>query len=209
MDKKTCVVCNRTLGFLSHRYNISDGVVCTACMVGTGISSLENGQAFTSGSIKDFINCRISLVRSFSPAKKIGTYLEVDENNKCFKIGNDIFEFGNLISFELLEDGYSVTKGGLGRAVVGGYLFGGVGAIVGGVTGGKKAKKVCNSLKIKITLRNSFKDVVYINFVLSETKTSSFLYIPSEAESTKALPQRPLLQAVKSIYCFHIKYMFP
>ena len=36
------------------------------------------------------------------------------------------------------RDGTSVVKGGLGRAVVGGFMFGGVGAVVGGITGGKQ-----------------------------------------------------------------------
>ncbi len=65
-------------------------------------------------------------------------YLQIDDTHKAFKAGGSIFEFSNLLNFELLEDGETITKGGLGRAVAGGLLFGGVGAIVGGVTGGKK-----------------------------------------------------------------------
>ncbi|EPZ54444.1 hypothetical protein H477_3583 [[Clostridium] sordellii ATCC 9714] len=49
-----------------------------------------------------------------------------------------MYNYKDIIEFELLEDGESITKGGLGRAVAGGVLLGGVGAIVGGVTGIEK-----------------------------------------------------------------------
>lgn len=44
-----------------------------------------------------------------------------------------------------MENGSSVMSGGLGigRAVVGGALAGGVGAVLGGVTKKKKQKKLC------------------------------------------------------------------
>ena len=108
------------------------------------------------------IASRTPLVQTFSPTKKIGSYLQIDDTHKAFKAGGSIFEFSNLLNFELLEDGETITKGGLGRAIAGGLLFGGVGAIVGGVTGGKKSKGVCNSMRLKITLRNCHCSMVYI-----------------------------------------------
>lgn len=116
------------------------------------------------------------MVNSFKATKSIGSLMFIDEINKCFKIGNDIFDYANLLSYELLEDGQTITKGGLGRAVAGGLLFGGVGAIVGGVTGGKKTKGVCTSMKIRITLKNAHTDTVYITLINTETKTNGFIY---------------------------------
>ena len=176
MAKKICVVCGRELGLFSSKQTISDGVVCSDCLKQAGISSLPNAQAFNTVSLKELLDRRAPLVRSFAPTKKIGNYLAVDETNKSFKIGADIFEYANLLSFELLEDGQTITKGGLGRAVAGGLLFGGVGAIVGGVTGGKKSKGICNSMKLRVTLRNAHTDNTYITFIFAETKTSSFTY---------------------------------
>jgi hypothetical protein len=87
-----------------------------------------------------------------------------------------VYNYSDIVDFELLEDGESITKGGIGRAVAGGLLFGGVGAVVGGVTGGKKSKAICKSLKIKITVNDINNPVVYINLLTTETKKDSFTY---------------------------------
>ena len=176
MAKKLCVMCGKELGALSSKEVISDGVVCSKCLKKAGISTLSNGQAFNTASLKNFLDRHAAIVKSFSPTKKISIYLAVDENNKSFKIDGDIFEYDNLLSFELLEDGHTVTKGGLGRAVAGGLLFGGVGAVVGGVTGGKKSKGVCNSMQLRVTLRNAHIDTAYITIIRSEIKTNSSMY---------------------------------
>lgn len=60
-----------------------------------------------------------------------------------------IYKYSDIVDYELLEDGESITKGGLGRAVVGGALFGGVGAVVGGVTGHKKKYSCMHEFKNK------------------------------------------------------------
>ena len=142
----------------------------------SGISCLSNAGSYSCESIKSMLESRIPMVNSFKATKSIGSLMFIDEINKCFKIGNDIFDYANLLSYELLEDGQTITKGGLGRAVAGGLLFGGVGAIVGGVTGGKKTKGVCTSMKIRITLKNAHTDTVYITLINTETKTNGFIY---------------------------------
>lgn len=67
-------------------------------------------------------------------------------------------------------------KGGLGKAAVGGALFGGVGAVVGGSTGSKKTKQVCEKLNIKITLKNMNNPIQYIHLINSPTKKDSMIY---------------------------------
>lgn len=176
MAKKLCVNCGKELGFLSLKTQISDGVVCTSCLSSAGISTLGNPAAHDTTSIRALIADRKQFANSFNPTKKVSTTLMIDETNKLFKVNNDIFAYDNLLDYELLEDGESISKGGLGRAVAGGLLFGGVGAIVGGVTGGKKTKGICTSLKLKITLKKAHCDNVYINFINTETKTSGFVY---------------------------------
>jgi len=187
MAKIACVVCNKELGLLSGKVKISDGVVCANCLSSAGISKLNNNMTYNQQSISELINTRKKIVESFSTTKSVGTYIHVDETNKSFKIGKDIFSYENLLSFELLEDGQSITKGGLGRAVAGGLLFGGVGAIVGGVTGGKKTKSICNSMKLRISLKNTHTDVVYINFILTETPTNGFMYKAAQDSAQKCI----------------------
>lgn len=120
----------------------------------------------------------------WNPTKVVDRYLQVDDVNKKWAtvIGvfkpkvSKIYKYEDILEFELLEDGDTITKGGLGRAVAGGVLFGGVGAVVGGATGKRTSKKVVKSMSIKITLKSMNEPVVYINFITAKTKTSSLLY---------------------------------
>lgn len=120
---------------------------------------------------------------NFHITKKIGSYLLIDEKNKKWRIGyfqnskNIIYSYSDILGVELLEDDENILmNGGVGRAVVGGTIFGGVGAVVGAATGSKKIKKTCNSLKIKITTNNISNPTEYITFVKIKTLKSSFAY---------------------------------
>lgn len=124
-------------------------------------------------------------IDSFNSSKKIGNYIYFDDDNKKFAIPKisitgkvkdlQVYDYSSIINYELLEDGNTKEKGGIGRAVVGGALFGGVGAIVGASTG-HKHKKTCSKLQIKITLNNIDRPVVYVDFIIAETKKDGIIY---------------------------------
>ncbi len=123
-------------------------------------------------------------IEGFNPTKILGKF-QIDDNNKTWLIDNRnmlnktiprIYNYSDIVDFELLEDGESIVSGGLGRALVGGALFGGVGAIVGGVTGGKKSKPICTNLNVKITTNDINNPVVYVDFINTSTKKSSIIY---------------------------------
>lgn len=122
------------------------------------------------------------IAKGFSQTKNIGDLVSFDNDKRKWAIHSkyglidQIYCYSDIINFELLEDGNSVASGGIGRALVGGALFGGVGAIVGGVTGKKKSKKTCLSLSVKITINNIEHPVVYIHLIEKETKTNSNVY---------------------------------
>ena len=59
-----------------------------------------------------------------------------------------IYNYSDIVSFELLEDGENITKGGICMAVAGGVLFGNAGAIVGGAAG-KNKKRYAIFFKLK------------------------------------------------------------
>ena len=65
-------------------------------------------------------------------------------------------------------------KGGLGRAVVGGVLSGGIGAIVGANTRG--SSDIVKSLTIRIITNNSFDSLRLIPLIKSNTKRDSSNY---------------------------------
>lgn len=121
----------------------------------------------------------------FEITKNIDNYLLVDEEHKkiCIPIGlslnkitaSNILEYSDIINYELLEDGNSISTGGVGRAIVGGLVFGGIGAIVGGTTG-HKHKSTCSMLQIKITTKDIDNPVKYIYCINSEVRKDSIVY---------------------------------
>lgn len=184
---KECLICGTSMGALSAKIILSDGKICTDCWEKAGFDN-NMKTVMTSGDyyiadIKERIACRAgntALITNFKATKKF-ELISFDDNTQTFVITKknkkqDLYYYNQIVDFTLLEDGESVTKGGLGGAVAGGLLFGGVGAIVGGVTAKRKTTTKCNSLQIKITLRNSFIQTEYISLIEYPTPKNSFVY---------------------------------
>lgn len=125
----------------------------------------------------------------FNPTVKVGYLVYFDETNKLWLKPKypKVYDYADILEYELLEDGDTVTKGGLGRAIVGGALIGGVGAIVGGVTGKRTNKKVVSILSIKITTKDMNKPVVYIDLISKRTKSNSLAYHNAYVNAQKIL----------------------
>jgi hypothetical protein len=133
----------------------------------------------------DIYNVGMSNYSTFSPTREVGNYFAIDENSHLWAISKGVFSslknatpysYDDIIDFELIEDGNSIVKGGIGSAFVGGLLFGSVGAIVGSVSGKKTVKQTCTSLIIKITVNNIDAPVEYIKLISSNTNKNSFVY---------------------------------
>ncbi len=180
--KETCCICNQNEG---HK-KILDGMVCKGCIskCGAFLCTL-NWKSIPSDRIKQAITAnemnqkRLNIFRATNSFEK---YIDIDENNRLWKssafMPNIVFSYDDIINYELLEDGESVTNGGLGSAVVGGAVFGGVGAIVGSNIGSKKTKKEISEYRIKIVTNNICFPEIYINFLAGgiKIKSSSLLY---------------------------------
>lgn len=93
------------------------------------------------------------------------------------RVGNkEWFDYSDLLSYELLEDDSLVTSGGIGQALIGGALFGGVGAIAGGITANRAQKKKIESLYIKVTVNNFSSPCIMIPLITKSTKINSKEY---------------------------------
>ena len=103
-----------------------------------------------------------------------------DLNNRKIAIINtnavkiDYVDFDKIIQCEILEDNSVVMKGGVGRAVVGGILAGGVGAIVGAQTRG--SSEIAKNLSIRIITNDVINSLVWIHLIKTATKRDSFEY---------------------------------
>ena len=187
MAKKMCVVCNRGLNIFTAKTIISDGIVCDKCLMEANIMEITNPRTYDTDAIKSLISEREKIIQMFSATKEIGGHIKVDEGNGLFAVDNKIFGYNNLLSYELLENGEAIVKGGLGSAVVGGLLFGGVGAIVGGATGGRTARGVCASMKLRITLKNCHCDMIYVYFITSEIRKDTFTYKKAQDSAQRCM----------------------
>jgi ribosomal protein L37AE/L43A len=185
--KATCANCNKEIGL--NRFQIANKEwICPECFKKCGFNMTTPINKMSVSDIKYAISAQqknAEKLIAFKPTKKFGAFIEFDENQKTWLIPDGflgtkknpkIYNYSDIVDFELLEDGESITKGGLGRAITGGLLFGGIGAVVGGITGGKRSKSICNSLKIKITVNDMRSPVVYINLLATATKKDSFTY---------------------------------
>ena len=117
----------------------------------------------------------------YNKTKSIEKYIEVDEVNHFWKVPVYqpfvIFRYSDIVSFELIENGESITKGGLGSAIIGGALFGSVGTIVGGTIGKKKTQQEVTEYRIKIVTKCFHYQEIYINFLATgKVKSGSLLY---------------------------------
>lgn len=154
-NKEECAICNGKVGMFKTK--LKDGVICSNC------TSLCSPEVITWGSKsinemqEHLLDRNENKVRlgAFNETDSVGLYLKIDDNNKTWIVpikknyverNVTVFNFDEIIDYELIEDGETISKGGLGGAVVGGALLGGVGAAVGGVTGKKKNKTIVNQM---------------------------------------------------------------
>lgn len=182
-----CAVCNDKTNFLERR-NISDKqVVCVDCFQKASqnlpVKNLFKSNELTAEEIRDAIkksDDRGIESYDFDPSKNIGDIIAFDDKRKLLaispKVKARIYKYDAINEFELLEDGETVSSGGLGRALIGGALFGGTGAIVGGITGKRKRKSKISSLRIKLSLNNIDTPIDYIDFLDKKTKKGSSVY---------------------------------
>lgn len=117
-------------------------------------------------------------IKNFKPTYKIGTYFQFDENTGEVLINNFIgydrqfFNIKNVIGYEIIGDKETVGSFGVGRAVGGAVLTGGVGLLLGFT----KKKKVVNDFRLRINVKNSGNSFYDIIGVKTQTKTNSLTF---------------------------------
>lgn len=99
--------------------------------------------------------------------------------NNCFGAasGNTaIYNFSDIIGYEVFENNNSITKGGLGGALVGGLTFGETGAIVGSIISAKKTFGICRSLQVKVTVKNFDNPTIFVECLEGKASKNSRKY---------------------------------
>lgn len=165
---KICGICFKRLGMFESKQRLSDGWVCANCLNKAGIAFIPNSMSMTTNTLKENLHQRSDLVGVFSPTKSYRRDLEIDENNRLFRInGKSIFEYRNLIKYDV-ENHYehkTKSKGGVGRAVAGGLMFGGVGAIVGANTAKHVTEDKLTGTTINLYLKDTHTNNISIYLI--------------------------------------------
>lgn len=123
------------------------------------------------------------------------------DEHECFLVSNFATPFSfepssftavgysEIVRYELLENGASITKaGGVGRALVGGIVAGGAGAVVGASTAKRSSDEVCKTLQVVVTVKKERLSTVKADFLRgSQPKRSSAQYSGAFSEAQRCM----------------------
>ncbi|MCD8379144.1 MAG: SHOCT domain-containing protein [Lachnospiraceae bacterium] len=144
--------------------------------------------------------------KKLSVSKNVGNIFMVDEDNKLWTCQDPFglnkasaHRFEEILSFELLEDGEQIIKGGVGSAVAGGLAFGALGAVVGATTGKKKLKSTCSKMRIKITLNDIQHPVEYVNILQMKVSKNSAAYKKATKQANEILSLLEVMVQQKNV----------
>ena len=116
----------------------------------------------------------------FTATRNFSGNIAVDDNAKLWMAprctGNKVYQYSDLLNFALVEDGNTITSGGVGSALAGGFVFGPVGAIVGGITGKRKSVPTCHKMQVIINVNDLQKPTLYIDLLKKEVQKTSKEY---------------------------------
>lgn len=110
-----------------------------------------------------------SQVHYFSDDK---TFVLIDNRNKQVVLGRDknekIVNYSEIASVEVITDGTTISSTNRGSqllgAAVGGLAFGGVGAIVGGLSGSSKTSVKVKKLSIRVIVDDNVNPIFNVTF---------------------------------------------
>jgi len=128
------------------------------------------------------------MLDDFTPVEEYATgncVFSIDYNAKKVCIIDNgstpkIFMNTDIISVEIAEDEDTITKtqrsSQIARAVVGNVLAGGVGAIIGGLSGSKRTTGIVKSVVVKLIVNDIQQPNISMTFLSKETKRGSSAY---------------------------------
>lgn len=183
--KEICPVCGKPAKGLATIKIKDKQTLCTDCSVNVHMdSSMLPCQSVED--IKEHFAYREEnrvLYQGFSATKEFkcgDAYLREDAKMKKWYFSYNkepqnpqLFGYDEILDYELTEDGEQLAKGGVGSAVAGGIMFGGVGAIVGSNVGKKKTKTVVNDICLRVSLKHKYIQQIYIHFIPGGIKVKS------------------------------------
>lgn len=114
---------------------------------------------------------------------------DINEDTGDIRLMNkEVINIKEITSYELVQNDNVVSKGGLGAAVAGGLLFGGIGAIVGSQVGAKHTKQRISIFRIKLITTDFNRPVLYVDLLpLGKMYTDTIMYKATLEKADKVL----------------------
>ena len=109
-----------------------------------------------------------------------------------------IYTFSDLIEATIDEDGTVIGKASLGRAAIGGALFGSAGAVIGALSRNKH-KNICNYITVNLTINDFANPLIKIILLNNPTTKDNFIYTQSKEYARKFLSACILIRELGSI----------
>lgn len=182
MAKRVCAICGKPFGMFDNRTIIYDGLVCEDCLFASGISTLKDPLTYHTEDLKKLLKERKEMAAAFTATKTHSRYMAVDETHRLFKAGQDLFAYGNLVSFAWIEDGIVLEAGGreLESKQTGEEEQVDENERKDGTTGEGEEKRLqkdaCSSMSIRLSLENTFTDYAEIKLVTYKVRTKDMIY---------------------------------
>ena len=118
---------------------------------------------------------------SFKPSLKVSDYIWFDDNNEWFVISKGmlkrkmdnsyVFKYNELLNFEVLENGATITKEQLNK-----YMKGTFNDVNGIADLYKDSMHICTSLTIKLTTKNIDRPTIYIYLLSTQCNKDIIIY---------------------------------
>lgn len=135
---------------------------------------------------QDEMDHRLKQIPNYKPSQRYTSVngndtLSIDEKNKRISFislttsENRVYSYHDILKSEILTDGSSVTSTNrasqLGGALLGGLLAGGVGALIGGLSGSTTSRDKVKKIELNIIVNDTVNPVYKIAFLDSEFST--------------------------------------
>lgn len=122
----------------------------------------------------DINNKKIAIIKSreYKVLETEGSLI-INHLNK-YEQSIDIFDYKDILKCDIIENESIIMEGGVGRAIVGGVIAGGVGAIVG--VNSRKSNSIIHNLSLRIVCKNELYAFFDIKLIAKETQVNSEEY---------------------------------
>ncbi len=159
-------------------------------------------QVIATNNKKKDMESRLNSLSDFSPTQQFmgcdgNSGLAVDEprkkicliTNSAGGVSERIISYKDILSAELFEDGTSVTRtvrsSQVGGAVVGGLLLGGVGAIIGGLSGKTETSGKIKRIDLRLIVNDTNAPLHDVAFMNTESKKDGIIYTQANKQARR------------------------